>query len=176
MRISVKLDHAADRYGDRIAAIPAKARQVMAEGLNEGGDLERTQVRRDLKHQTGVKRYGAITQRTSTKRASAGNLEYTIAGTGKGMPIREFPVSAAPHAPVNARPWGVAHKFARSFMTSAKGLLRARLGAARMPIRALFGPSVAKEIVKDETAAHFEAQAAPRVERAVMKRLGRLLP
>ena len=176
MRVTVTLDAAVERFASRIAAFPAKARQAMAEGLNEGGDRERTQVRRALRHQTGVSKAGTITSHTDSRRASAGSLEYVIRGLGKGLPIRDFPVSAGTHSPVVARPWGVAHKFERSFRTSRKGLLRARRGASRFPIRALYGPSVAKEIVKDETAAEFTANAGPKVERAVIKRLGRLLP
>ena len=175
MRVTVTLDAAVERFASRLAAFPGKARQAMAQGLNEGGDLERTQVRRALKHQTGVSRAGAITRRTDAKRAGPGSLEYVIRGSGRGMPIREFPVSVGAH--VTARPWGVSHDFgARSFRSKVKGLLRRRVGGPRLPIEAFNGPSVAKEIVKDETAAEFNANAGPRVERAVMKRLGRMLP
>lgn len=176
MRITVSLDAAIARYADRIAAMPGRARQAMAEGLNEGGDLERTQVRRALRQQTGVSKAGTITSHTKSKRASAGNLEYTISGLGKGLPIRDFPVRSGIGAPVTARPWNVSHTFERSFQTSRKGMLRARRGASRFPIRALYGPSVAKEIVKDDTAEEFSAHAGQRVERAVIKRLGRMLP
>jgi len=176
MRIMVSTDNVAAQFAGRITAMSAEARRAFVQGLNEGGDLERTSVRRDLKEQTGVKRYGAILSRTGYRRASSGNLTYTVTGTGKGMPITEFPVSASARSPVTAHPWGVAHTFKRSFKTSAKGLLRARLGSGRLPIRGLNGPAVSKEIVQGETASHFQATAAPRVERAVMKRLGRLLP
>lgn len=176
MRITVGADGIIGRYAARLEAMPAQARRAMADGLNEGGDLERTQVRRDLRVQTGVKRYKAVKDRTGTTRAAPGRLVYVIRGEGPGMPILEFPVASGLRRPVTARPWGVAHTFKRSFQTSGQGLLRARLGSERMPIRALYGPSVAKEIVKDETAAGFKATAAPLVERAVVKRLGRLLP
>lgn len=176
MRIMVSADAGLARYAGLLAAIPAKAKQAFAQGLNEGGDLERTQVRRTLREQTGVKAAGSITRRTSTRRAYAGRLEYDVDGAGKGMPIKEFPVSASARGPVTATPWGVAHRFKRSFKTTGQGLLRARLGARRMPIRALYGPAVSKEIVKDETAAEWQAKAAPTVERMVFKRLGRLLP
>ncbi|WP_198293093.1 hypothetical protein [Methylobacterium sp. WSM2598] len=172
----VSLDGALGRYAAALAAVPARAARAMADGLNEGGDVERTAVRRALRAQTGVKRYGAVVERTSARRASPGHLEYAIDGKGKGMPIREFPVRAAVRAPVTAQPWGVSHTFARSFKTSAKGLLRARRGASRFPIRALYGPAIPKEIVRDQSAAEFEANAAGRVEGAVLKRLGRLLP
>ena len=165
-----------ETYASALRALPPKVQRAAVQGLNEGGDKTRTPVRRDLREQTGVKAYGSITKRTATKRAHPGRLVYEIIGTGKGMPIKEFPYRAAVRAPVTAQPWRVAHTFARSFKTSAKGLLRARRGPSRFPIRALYGPAVPKEIIKDRTAAGFEAHAAPNVERAVMRRLGRLLP
>ncbi|RVU13151.1 hypothetical protein [Methylobacterium oryzihabitans] len=176
MRVTVTVGPGAAAFAAGLAALPPKAQRAMVEGLNEGGDKTRTPVRRDLRDQTDVKAYGSIVKRTDTKRAHPGKLSYEILGTGKGMPILEFRVSAGVRRPVTATPWGVAHTFARSFKTSGQGLLRARLGPGRMPIRALYGPSVAKEIVKDRTAAHFLADAAPRVEAAVMKRLARILP
>lgn len=145
----------------------------MAEGLNEGGDLQRTASRRELVDQTGVLRKGAIAKRTGSKRAGAGNLEYQT--KSEGMPIRAFPVSMGAH--VSAQPWWVKHDFGpRSFRSRVKGLLRWRVGAARMPIEGFNGPAVSKEIVKDRTADEFQANAAPRVERCVLKRLGRMLP
>ena len=177
MRMAVTLDSGIARFASRLAGLsPDKVRRAGAEGLNEGGDKERTLVRRDLREQTGVKRYGSVLKRTRTRRATPSRLEYEIRGEGKGMPIDEFPVRASVGAPVAATPWGVPHRFKRSFKTSAKGLLRARRGSSRFPIRSLRGPSVAKEIVKDQTADGFEATAAPLVRAAVLKRLGRLLP
>ena len=176
MRITVSADAGAARFAALLAAVPVKARRAFVEGLNEGGDLERTQVRRNLKAQTGVTRYGAIVKRTHAKRAGASGLVYSIEGTGKGMPIREFRTRASARSPVTAWPWAKAHTFARSFKTSGKGLLRARLGPDRMPIRAFYGPAVSKEIIRDQTAADFQATAAPTVSRAVMKRLVRILP
>ena len=176
MRVLVNVDGALSRFAGILAAIPAKARKAMADGLNEGGDLQRTKVRRDLKDQTGVSRYGAIVKRTGAKRAGPGSLEYQIRGERGGMPVKEFPVKARVGAPVTATLWNVAHNFGpRSFKSSRRGLLKRRVGAARMPIEGFNGPSVAKEIVKDQTAAHFTATAGPTVERAVLKRLGSLL-
>jgi hypothetical protein len=175
MEIKVTIGREFGLLGRGLADLAARSRKAMAEGLNEGGDKVRTQVRRDLKEQMNVKKYGAITSRTPSHKAGPGNLRYEIHGEGKGLPIDEFPVSSAVHRPVTARPWGVSHTFKRSFKTSARGLLRARLSSKRFPIRSLRGPAVSKEIVKDKTAAHFEAEAADTVERAVVKRLGRLM-
>ncbi len=173
MRVEVTIGPGLDQYASRLRGV--RPRQAMAEGVNEGGDLQRTASRRELVDQTGVLRKGDITRRTGSKRASAGSLEYQIKGEGKGMPIRAFPVSVGAH--VSAQPWRVKHDFGpRSFRSRVKGLLRRRVGAARMPIEGFNGPAVSKEIVKDRTADEFQANAAPRVERCVLKRLGRMLP
>lgn len=85
-------------------------------------------------------------------------------------------MAASAGGPVTASPWGVAHTFERSFVTSKRGLLRARRGKSREPIRALFGPSPAKEIVKDQALATFEAAVPGIVEPTIMRRLIRLMP
>ena len=177
MRIMVSADTAIGRFATLLAAVPAKAKQAFAQGLNEGGDLERTKVRRVLRDQTGVKAAGSITKRTRSRRAYAGSLVYNLDGTGKGVPINEVLVKASVGARVTAMPWGVRHDFGpRSFKSRRLGLLRRRVGLRRMPIEAFNGPSVAKEIVKDASAAEWQANAAPAVDRMVVKRLGRLLP
>ena len=143
------------------------ADRAMREGLYEGGDKVRTRVRRALKVQTNVKAYGSITQRVPGVRAG---LTYIIRGEGKGMPIELFPVSAP--GPVVASPWGVVHTFKRSFANRLG--YRARTTSKRFPIRRLYGPSVAKEIVKDQSAEAFEAGVRADVLAAIEKRLARL--
>lgn len=143
------------------------------EGLNQGGDKVRTKVRRALKDQTGVRRYGTIVEKTDSVRAGAA-LEYRILGKGKGLPIREFRVSARTGSGVNASPWNVARTFKRSFKTKARGLLKARLGAERFPIRSLYGPAIAKEIVKDRSVATFQQAVRTDVLPIVLRKLSGL--
>jgi hypothetical protein len=148
---------------------------AIARGLNEGGDKVRTRVQRALKEQTGVKAYSSITKRVKTLRAHAGGLSYQIVATGKGIPIKEFPVKSSVHAPVTANVWNIAHTFKRSFTTSGKGLLRARLGASRMPIRAFYGPALPKELGKGQSAQTFYASAAEFVPPAILKHLAKAM-
>lgn len=174
MWMVINLDAAFARYTGDLGAVAGKIPRLTSDALNEAGDKVRTIVRRSLREQTGVRLAGSITKRTSSKRAGPGHLVYEIHGTGSGMPIAEFPVKAGKGGPVVASPWGRSRAFKRSFKSPARGLLRARLGAGRLPIRSLRGPAVSKEIVKGETLATFDAQAAPMVEQMVVKRLGRL--
>lgn len=146
----------------------AGAMRPLREGLYEGGDKVRTRVRRALKVQTNVKAYGTVVSHVPSVRAG---LSYIIKGEGKGLPIQLFPVSAP--GSVVASPWGVEHTFKRSFH-NRMGYM-ARLSSKRFPIRKLFGPSIAKELVKDRSAEAFEAGVAADVLPAIEKRLARLL-
>lgn len=175
MRITVDVGPGIAQFESRMRAMPGKARLAMADGLNEGGALQFTAQKPVLVHQMGTKGKGPVTRRMKARRASPGRLDFTIEGRGRGLPIQDFPVRVGAH--VTATPWGVGHDFGpRSFRSKVKGRLRRRVGTARMPIEAFNGPSVAKEIGKDASGAEFEAHAAARVERCVMKRLGRMLP
>lgn len=175
MNVEIKFSDAGLRTFIAKAQSLTQANGEIARGLNEAGDRVRTIVRHRLQAQTGVLRYGIITDETSSRQATPGHLVYTITGTGKGLPIRDFAVRAAAGGPVTADVWGVPHTFARSFVTRIAGKLRARRGSARMPIRSLRGPSIAKEIVKGETLAAFDASVVEIVRPLVLTRLLRLV-
>jgi hypothetical protein len=165
------------QLGSRFAGMSAAMHQAEARGLNEGGDKVRTAVQRALWRQTSVKNYRSITSRVRTTRAFEGSLSYTIIATGKGIPIREFPVRLT-GAGVVAQVWGVAHQFQRSFgekdHPGVEGF-RARLGASRLPIRKFYGPALPKELGKGESANAFYRAASEFVPPAILKHLARAL-
>ncbi len=152
---------------------PSRVATAIARGLNEGGDLVRTRVQRALKTQTNVKNYRSVTSRVRTVRAFAGSLHYDIVASGKGIPISEFPVSVTSKG-VDAKTWGVDHLFKRSFQET-NGKLRARLGTSRFPIRALYGPSLPKELGRGDIPGVFAAATAQFVPPAIVKHLARVL-
>ncbi len=149
MRVTVTVGPGSLRLRHAPRRAPAKAQRAMVEGLNEGGDKTRTPVRRDLRDQTDVKAYGFDRQANRHQAGAPGKLSYEILGTGKGnadpgvpgergrAPTRSPPPPGVSPTPSPAR--------SRPRARAAAGAPR----AGRMPIRALYGPSVAKEIVKD---------------------------
>ena len=174
MQVTVKLSNQAyQQFINKTLQLGTQAAQELARGLNEGGDKVQTQVRRALKVQTGVSKYGTIVQNTTNSRAFAGHLSYSIRSTGHGLPITDFPYSVPGH--VQASPWGVTRQFARSFKQLVKGGLKARLTSKRFPLRSLYGPSIPKELVKDKSKDAFETGTVF-VREAVEKRLARLMP
>lgn len=146
------------------------ALQPLREGLYEGGDKVRTRVRRALRVQTNVSKAASVNSRVNSRRAG---MTYIIVGEGKGLPITDFPHSAPGN--VEASPWGVVHRFKRSFVKPGSGAFVARLTSKRFPLRKLFGPSIAKEIVKDGALDAFHAGVAADIVPAIEKRLARLL-
>jgi hypothetical protein len=154
-----------------IALGDGRARRELSRGLADGGNKVRTKVRRALQDQTGVVKYATIVSKVTSYRSA---LTYVITTTGKGLPIKEFKWSVPGN--VQAMPWNVSHLFARSFRTKVKGLLRARTTSKRFPIRALYGPSLPKELVKDKSLEAFEAGVRTDVTIAIAKRIAKMMP
>ncbi len=178
--IVVRVDISAfDKLALRVGQMQVGVQRAIVQGLNEGGDKVRTQVMRTLWKQTGLTKYASVTSRIRTARAHDGALTYQIVAPGMPpIPITEWPVKviSGPGGGVDAKTWGVDHLFKRSFQ-EADGALRARTTAKRFPIRKLYGPSLAKELVSEKgtVPAVFVATASAEVPAAIIKRLARVM-
>ena len=190
MRVVIKSD--LDKMVKGLEAQQGKVLRAISQGLNEGGDKVRTQVRRAMRQQTGLLRLNSVTKRERNVRAFAtglapksgigpsrgASLEYAVVYSGK-PPTKpaEFKTSVktGPGGGVTVWMWNVAHKFKRSFQQKFRGGLRMRLGGSRLPVRAFDGPNLAKEAVKGDVAATFLAQSAALVPPMIEKRLARAL-
>ncbi len=162
----VYFEAAVTKLGDRLA------RQAFSRALNREGDKTRTKVRRALRTQTGIKA-GKINAGVRTgQRASWGDLTYIIEGRGKELPLSEFGAKQFSYG-VRAKPWNVSRRFSGAFMQH--GMAYHRTSAARYPIEGMYGPSIAKEIVKDDTAATFK-QAQPAVLAEATRQIAKVLP
>lgn len=183
-------------------ASPARYERALHEGVRAAGDKVRTVVRKALHKQMGAKRYAAIVK--ATRSYIPGRMQYAIDGSGKGLPIKEFPVRARKVDPrrlhsklvwmvqkrdkrgrfkplkplgdnVTANVWGVVHRFKRSY-EGRDGVFRAILpDHPRGKGRRLFGPSPAKEIIKAETAAAFNRDGPRELDTQIGRRLARIL-
>jgi hypothetical protein len=164
-----------------LARLHARIPIAIAQGLNEGGDKVRTQVRAAMRQQTGLVRLKSVTERSSTIRAFPGKLAYTIVFKGKPTTKPDEFVTRVKKGPgggVTVRMWGVDHRFPRSFqiagMSGAAGL-RMRLGGPRIPIRGFKGPNLAKEAVKGDVAQTFTREAETLVMPIVEKQIARVI-
>jgi hypothetical protein len=90
MRLEINAqDQVMRRFGNQLAAAGEKAPTIMAMALNKEGDKGRTQIRRALVKQTGLK-LGAISKVVKTIRASGSTLTYQLVATGKPIPLKYF--------------------------------------------------------------------------------------
>ena len=163
------------RFGNQLAALgEGKARTVIARALNHEGDKGRTQVKRVLVQQTGIK-YGLINTAVKTIPATAASLTYTIEARGDETNLNLFGARQGKRG-VSAAPWNKRRVFKHSFVIPAYGgKVFVREGKARFPLKPLFGPNIARELVKDQSAEAFKAGAADIADR-VAHEISRVLP
>lgn len=151
------LDRIAEAYGKALAQLgTGKARVVMARAMTYEGQKAFTQVKRDLQKQTSIPR-GHITSGTSFKKAGQGDLTTIIKGTGRPLPLKEFGARQFNFG-VRAKVWGQNQRFPGAFMGPKPGTIASKLGGhayhrtqrTRLPIEKMYGPSIPREIVKDQ--------------------------
>ena len=169
---------------NRLRGLERAMGYAIAGGLNDGGRKVFTVLRRQLRAQTGAKRYRTITARTWALSASPGSLRYVIHAKDEPIDLAEFGATMTGEG-VQASPWGVSRVFARSFQRlkragshNTMGLV-ARLSESRYPIRALHGPNLAKELTGatrgSQTPEAFMAAAHLYVPPAILARMSRAL-
>jgi hypothetical protein len=167
-------DQVLARYGNQLAALgEGQARIAMSRALNHEGDKGRTQVKRALVKQTGIK-YGPVDKAMTTVRATPATLTYTLKARGDETNIAWFG-GLQRRKGVSAAPWSKRRIFARSFIIPRFGRAFIRTSKKRLPIRPLYGPNLARELVKDSSAAAWQSGVANIVAR-VGHEIGRILP
>lgn len=157
------------RWEDAVEALGSKnAHNAFRRGINHTGDKARTQVRRALAEQTGLKqrdlkKYGAF----DSERANYRRLSYTITSKGSAVPLKVFGAKQFSWG-VTAKPWGVSRRFKGTFIfagtpTSGKfvggGHVFHRRTSASLPIERMFGPSVPTEMVQGASKKAFQDAA-----------------
>lgn len=187
VRISVA-DQVMARYGNQLGALGAgEAPRLMAMALNREGNKGRTRVRRALMAQTGIRSH-QISKAVKTINAGAGRLQYTIEARGGetnismfGLKVRWKKISAISNRQrmkvqeVSASPWNTTRTFAGAFSIAKFGKrVFKRSTDDRFPLKPVYGPNLAREIVKAQTRTEFET-IAPKVADEVGRLLGLVL-
>ena len=167
-------DQVLSRFGNQLAVLSeGQARTVLSRALNHEGDKGRTRVKRALVEQTGIK-YRAVNKAMNTIRATPATLTYTLKTRGDETNIAWFG-GVQRRKGVSAAPWNKRRIFARSFIVPRFGRAFIRTSKSRLPIRPLYGPNLAREVVKDSTASAWQSGVANIVAR-VGHEIGRMLP
>lgn len=175
----IRFEQAVEKLGDR-----KRAHDAFRRGINHTGDKAKTRVIRALAKQMGLtqrklKDSGAI----STHRANFDNLEYTIKASGREIPLKEFGAKQFRYG-VRAKAWGSSRQYRGAFIFAGNfrsgkfvggGHVFKRVGKASKPIEKLYGPSIPKEMVKDQSQQAFAdvaLEVGPRIEHEVSRLTG----
>lgn len=177
MKITVEL------RGKGLAAFTASARDIASQrgktamrmALNDTGRQVTTKVKRSLAKQSGVQ-YGAVNKAMTQSFASNAHLEFHIKGTGKHFGLTDFKASQRKKG-VSAAPWGKRRIFPHTFFVPKLGnQVFRRTGKLRFPIEKLWGPSIPREMVRDEVPVIFKTTADAVFPMQVRKQFQRLMP
>lgn len=143
------------------AVAGSKKVTVLRRALNHTGDKTFTTVKRTLARVIGTSqgvlmRYG----RVRNVRANNARLEYLIVSNGGPIPLKHF-AAYQTRKGVSAAPWRNRKIYRGAFIVgSLGGHVFWRTSLKRLPIERVAGPNVPKEMVKDTTAAAFQATVA----------------
>lgn len=175
MQIVIKeLDQTRIRYEAMIQQVgEGNAALAFSRALNHEGRKTFTAVKRTLRQQTDIPT-SMITASMAFRSSSQRNLRTIISGHGKELPLRLFKPSQFSYG-VRAKVWG-RHQTYRSAFIVAKyeGNVFHRTSRKRFPIQKMFGPSIPKEMVQDQTLETFEQSGNSIMDRA-MHELSRIL-
>ena len=146
------------QYGARLASLSnGLARVVMARALNHEGDKARTQIKRVLVKQTGIN-YNQIEKSVQSHKAFAGKLSYIVEANGHETNLGQFQARET-NAGINAAPWNDRQVFRGTFFTPGTRKVVRRNGSKytnkngelKDSMTPLFGPNLARELVRDES-------------------------
>lgn len=185
MRIVIRADEYLARYGNQLGALGAgQAARLMSMALNSEGNKGRTRVRQALMAQTGIRSH-QIGKAMRTVKASAGRLQYTLeARAGEtnismfGLKVQWRRVTAISTRErmklqwVSASPWNQGRQFPGAFSIKRFGKrVFKRTSDERFPLKPVYGPNLAREIVKAQSRTAFDT-IAPRVGVEIGRLLG----
>lgn len=132
------------RFDDALKTLGSKEmRKVANRAVNRAGDTARTQVRRQLAKQTGLK-YKVIKRALKIKRSSWSTLEYRITARGGDIALKYFGARETSKG-VSAAPFGKRKVFPGTFIKAGwwphrvvkpgwNGHVFKRVGSSKLPI------------------------------------------
>ncbi len=141
--VRIRFETACARIGE------GEARRAFSMALNKEGRKSFTQLRRSLAQQSSIPR-GAIIAATRFQSATRNTMATVTSGSGRHLPLSFFGAKQFSYG-VRAKIWGRAQTFRSAFVVERYGGgVFKRTGKARFPIEQLWGPSVPKEMLRDE--------------------------
>ncbi|NDV88228.1 hypothetical protein GTW51_16125 [Aurantimonas aggregata] len=161
----------------------ARGLAIASRALNHTGKIARTQVRRALAKQTGLKR-DVIVRAVKVSPSSPATLRYRMDSAGDDIALKYFAARETRRG-VSAAPFGKRQVFAGTFLKGGRfpnrkaigkygGNVMKRVGSGRYPLEVqVSGVIIPAEMVKGQTAEAFTStigqRLPPRLDREVQR-------
>lgn len=147
--VTIKTDAIASTVPALKSLSTAMRSEVIPRALNKTGDVVYTAVKRRLTKTTSIP-YGRINKVVSKRSARPGHEVVTIGAKAEATSLKDF-APKQQRKGVRAKVWGRSQLYRRTFIGPG-GHVYKRTTGKRLPIEKLFGPVVANELVRKETA------------------------
>lgn len=185
MRVVIRADDHLARYGNQLGSLGAgEANRLMSMALNAEGSKGRTRVYAALMQQTGIRKH-AVTKAVRTIPSTAGRLQFKLEAAAYFTNVSMFGLKVGSQKftwgyggidrrlqVVSSAPWNVRRTFPGAFSIKRFGKrVFKRTSDERFPLKPVYGPNLAREIVKAQSRAAFDT-IAPRVGVEVGRLLG----
>lgn len=188
VRVEIKSqDGTLRKYHNQLGALGIdKARVAMSRALNRTASVAHTAVRKALAAQTSIPA-GIIRGQVKLKKSAqqgSGPLEAVIYATGSEIPLEKFKARQTPDG-ASAIVWGRRQVYQGTFgapgdnpnvVSKLGGAIYHRTSKSRLPIERTYGPSIPKEMIKDETLKTFESMVDERLADRLAHEIARMLP
>ena len=168
------MDQIAERFGRQLLELgERKARTVFMRALNYEGKIAYNRVKRATRDQGSFKA-GSIAKGIKWKGASRSNLNTEITGTGREENVSKFGGKQFRYG-VRAKVWRKFQQYPHTFTVAAYGgMAYVREGKGRGPLKGVYGPSIAKEIVRDEAPQAYH-DSLPRIVNRIEREIASVL-
>jgi Prophage minor tail protein Z (GPZ) len=133
-----------EQMGQRLGKIDLKP--AIARALNRTGSHMLTIVTRQLAGQSGLG-VREVRDEVHVTKAYAGKLSYRATIPGRWLTLAHFEPTQTRRG-VSARPWGFRRTFPHAFLVRSVPFIRET--RERLPVRPLFGPSLAREFERGD--------------------------
>lgn len=140
--------------------------------LNRTARKVRTIARRSTAKRMGLAQK-AIKSRMDIDKARPNRLTVLVTGRGKPFNLIRFGARQIKRG-VSAKPWGKRRVFRGAFiatMPNGKRIVVARRGEARLPLKALFGPGLARTMADEEVVRAMETTGSETLEKEMRNNL-----
>lgn len=173
---AVKIDASAlGRLANGIELSQKQQGLAVVRALNRTGDTAYARVARVLSQETGMP-VARVRRVMSRSRAHPLNPGYVITATDKYTSLKDFNPRQVRRG-VSAAPWRKRRIFRGTFFGTGGHVYR-RVGAARLPIKRLFGPAIPQEVVRGASKAEADKAMAerflPELAHEIAYRLGKI--